>query len=88
MTRQSCEEETRRQLEYILDQLASPGQQVESGDISEEEEEEAAGQEGEIDIEEEVDECDPVSARSEIPHHQFNPFSSSIAFLGLTRCVG
>ena len=62
---QNCEEETRRQLEYILDQLRGEDTGEDPGVVSEEEEE--GGEEDDleevIDIEEEIDQDDPVVAR-------------------------
>ena len=62
---QNCEEETRRQLEYILDQLRGEDTGEDPGVVSEEEEEGGEAEEVEevIDIEEEIDEDDPVVAR-------------------------
>ena len=58
---QDCEEETRKQLEYILDQLRSPDTSEESGVISDDEADEVVDED--IDIEEEIDHADPVVAR-------------------------
>ena len=58
---QDCEEETRKQLEYILDQLRSPDTSEESGVISDDETDEVVDED--IDIEEEIDHADPVVAR-------------------------
>ena len=62
---QNCEEETRRQLEYILDQLRGEDTGEDPGVVSEEEEEGGEADEVEevVDIEEEIDEDDPVVAR-------------------------
>ena len=59
---QDCEEETKKQLEYILDQLRSPDTSEESSVISDDEESEELADE-DIDIEEEIDDDDPVQAR-------------------------
>ena len=58
---QDCEEETRKQLEYILDQLRAPDTSEESSVISDDESEDAADED--IELEEEIDEADPVAAR-------------------------
>ena len=62
---QNCEEETRRQLEYILDQLRGEDTGEDPGVVSEEEDEGGEADEVEevVDIEEEIDEDDPVVAR-------------------------
>ena len=57
-----CEEETRKQLEYILDQLRSKEtSSEESSIISDDESDDAVDED--IEIEEEIDEFDPVEAR-------------------------
>lgn len=60
---QDCEEETRKQLEYILDQLRSPDTSEESSVISDDESDDAVDED--IDIEEEIDQGDPVVARND-----------------------
>ena len=60
---QDCEEETRKQLEYILDQLRSPDTSEESSIISDDESDDIIDED--IDIEEEIDESDPVLARND-----------------------
>ena len=59
---QVCEEETRRQLEYILDQLRSTESNSEDNSIISDDESDDAVDE-DIEIEEEIDEIDPVVAR-------------------------
>ena len=60
---QDCEEETKKQLEYILDQLRSPDMSDDSGMISDEETDDTTDED--IYIEEEIDEADPVLARND-----------------------
>ena len=87
---QDCEEETRAQLEYILEQLREGEGGEEPGVLSEEEEEgeEEGEEEEEVDIEEEIDQEDPVVARKdEVCSVQCSVFSVQCAVCSVQCAV-